>query len=204
MSLRNAGQSSKRLQGTGRRATVGMSVRLNVAGPPPLKFSSLMYGFEPDGGRSDDALQFAQTLSLAPFDRGPRTSISGAIDFGVRLLDESPVEPARRVIDVSSDGRNNKGRSVLDARAAAVSKGITINGLPVILGGSAEDIADMESYFRDCVIGGPGAFLIMIQEQNQFAEAIRLKIIREIAGKSPEPLAVPAHYRAPGNCDFPW
>lgn len=139
----------------------------------------------------DGAKAFADRLAAKAITRAPRTSVSGAIDFGVRLLSESGVEPTRRVIDISGDGANNQGRSVTEARDEAVAQGITINGLPVLLkrGTSYWDVPDLDLYYRDCVIGGQGAFMIPVREREQFSAAVRTKIILEIAGLSPpEPL----------------
>jgi hypothetical protein len=141
----------------------------------------------------EGAIAFADRLTRSRIWRAPRTSLSGAIDTSVRLLDESRVEPVRRVIDISGDGANNQGRPVLEAREAALAKGITINGLPLMLKRpNSFDSEDLDTYYRDCVIGGPGSFMIPIRERQQFAEAIRTKLIREIAGHSVEPAIVPA------------
>ncbi len=135
-----------------------------------------------DGPESANA--FADELARMPPRRGPRTSISGAIDGAVRLLDESGVDALRRVIDISGDGANNQGRSVADARDDAIEKGIVINGLPIMLKRPTGywDTEDLDAYYRDCVIGGPGSFLIPVRERHQFAEAVRTKIVREVAG----------------------
>jgi Protein of unknown function (DUF1194) len=106
---------------------------------------------------SDDALQFADRLAASPIRRAPRTSISAAIDFAVLLLDGSGVDAIRRVIDISGDGANNQGRPVTNARNDALERGITINGLPIMLKRGAWDIDHLDLYYRDCVIGGPGA-----------------------------------------------
>lgn len=133
-----------------------------------------------DGPASADA--FAEKLAEAPIQRGRRTSVSGAIDLGVRLLGESGVAAMRRVIDISGDGPNNEGRLVTIARDEALAKGITINGLPVMVKPIGYyDIIDLDIYYEDCVIGGPGAFSIPIRERSQFAEAIRTKLVNEIA-----------------------
>jgi hypothetical protein len=139
----------------------------------------------------ESAMAFAGSLAAQPTRRGPRTSVSGAIDFGVRLLDESGLAATRRVIDISGDGANNQGRPVTAARDEAVAQGITINGLPIMLkrANSYWDVAELDVYYRDCVIGGSGAFLVPIREREQFVEAIKTKIILEIAGLvPPEPL----------------
>jgi hypothetical protein len=132
----------------------------------------------------ESAMAFAGTLAAQPTRRGPRTSVSGAIDFGVRLLGQSGVEATRRVIDISGDGANNQGRPVTDARDEAVAQGITINGLPIMLNRATSywDVTDLDVYYRDCVIGGPGAFTVPVRARDQFVNAIKTKIIMEIAG----------------------
>ncbi len=137
----------------------------------------------------EDARSFAERLSRAPIQRGPRTSISGAIDLGLRLLSESGAAPLRQVIDISGDGANNEGRPVTQARDEAIAKGVTINGLPIMLKRSIGywDVADLDLYYRDCVVGGPGAFMVPVRDRDQFAQAIKTKIIREIADLRPDP-----------------
>jgi hypothetical protein len=125
---------------------------------------------------------FAGLLEDAPIRRGRRTSVSAAIDTGVKLLEESGVEPLRRVMDISGDGPNNDGRPVTQARDEALAKGIRINGLPILLKRPGYlDIDDLDIYYEDCVIGGQGSFLLTIREREQFANAIRTKLIMEIA-----------------------
>ena len=120
---------------------------------------------------------FADTIAAMPrqlFSGG--TSISGAIDYAVPLILESPFKGARRVIDVSGDGSNNRGRPAASARDDAVRAGIVINGLPIL-----ELEPDLKRYFSDLVIGGPGAFVIAADSYETFAEAILKKLIREMA-----------------------
>jgi uncharacterized protein DUF1194 len=107
---------------------------------------------------------------------GGGTSISGAIDFGMRMFKQSPFQGNRRVIDVSGDGSNNSGRSVLRARDEAVAADVIINGLPIL---AWEPYLDQ--YYKDNVIGGPGAFMIVAQNFDTFADAILKKMIIEIA-----------------------
>jgi hypothetical protein len=107
---------------------------------------------------------------------GGGTSISGAIDFSRLLLLQVPCAATRRVIDVSGDGANNRGRPVADARDAAVKDNIAINGLPIL---TLEPFLDR--YYYDNVIGGPGAFMIPAESYETFAEAILKKLIMEIA-----------------------
>jgi hypothetical protein len=121
---------------------------------------------------------------------GGGTSISGAIDQAVTLFPRSPFKGGRQVIDISGDGSNNRGRSVTAARDEAVRAGVTINGLPIL---AFEPYLDQ--YFKDYVIGGPGAFMIAAKTFETFAEAILMKMIVEIAGITPAQLR---HAAAPG------
>jgi hypothetical protein len=150
----------------------------------------------------ESAAEFAERLALTPINRIFQTSISGAIDFSLGLLDRSGVEPLRRVIDLSGDGPNSSGRTVTLARDEAVSKGVTINGLPIMLKRPTGfgDMEHLDWYYRDCVIGGQGAFLLPVREREQFAEAIKTKIVREIAGLSPQPLLQPAQAAPAVDC----
>jgi 1,6-anhydro-N-acetylmuramate kinase len=147
-------------------------------------------------------MAFANRISAVPLRRAQRTSISGAIDFSVKLLEQSGVEASRQVIDVSGDGPNNQGRLVTPARDEAVAKGITINGLPIMLRKPGYlDIVDLDFYYRDCVIGGQGAFMVPAREREQFQQAIKTKIMLEVAGLMPEhPLVQRAQTAPPTNC----
>jgi hypothetical protein len=141
------------------------------------------------------AWSFAERLSQQPTRRGGLTSISGVIATSMRLLDELDEEAMRKVIDISGDGPNNDGRKVARARDRAVAAGITINGLPIMIKSptSAWDIADLDVYFRDCVVGGVGAFMVAVQHRDQFSEVIRTKLIREISGgEGRRSLTIPA------------
>jgi hypothetical protein len=148
------------------------------------------------------AVEFAERLARAPISRIFQTSISGAIQFGARLLDESGTDALRKVIDVSGDGPNSSGRSPALARDEAVARGITINGLPIMLKRPTGfgDMENLDLYYRDCVIGGQGAFLVPVRERPQFAEAIRTKIIREIAARPTAPLFQRAQSEPPMDC----
>jgi Protein of unknown function (DUF1194) len=138
-----------------------------------------------DGAAS--AIALAEKLAEAPTRRGRRTSISGAIDTSMRLFDEATVKPLKRVIDISGDGPNNDGRHVTLARDEALAKGININGLPVMLKtGGYMDLDNLDKYYEECVIGGPGAFVIAIRKPEQFTEAVRTKLVLEISGLQPE------------------
>lgn len=154
-----------------------------------------------DGPESADAV--AAEISRAPYRRASRTSISGALRFGKPLFDDSGYKGLRRVIDVSGDGANNAGPPVELIRDDVLAAGITINGLPIMLkrlyAGSV-DIENLDEYYEDCVIGGPGSFVIPIREREKFIEATRTKLVLEIAGLQPQPRIVPAATRTRVSC----
>jgi hypothetical protein len=151
-----------------------------------------------EGPESADAV--ANEIMKTPVRRGSRTSISGAINFAMPLFEENPYRGLRRVIDISGDGPNNNGEPVAGARAAALEKGITINGLPIMVkepSHATMDIDDLDLYYEDCVIGGPGSFVVAIKDRDKFKEAIRTKLILEVAGRTPEQPIVPVAEKEP-------
>ncbi|SEN45829.1 DUF1194 domain-containing protein [Bradyrhizobium sp. OK095] len=140
-----------------------------------------------DGPETADAV--AAEILKTPIRRASRTSISGAINFAMPLFDEDPYRGLRRVIDISGDGPNNNGGPVTMARDAALEKGIVINGLPIMVkepSYSTMDIDNLDYYYEDCVVGGPGSFVITIKDRDKFKEAIRTKLLMEVAGRMPE------------------
>jgi Protein of unknown function (DUF1194) len=155
-----------------------------------------------DGPETADAV--ANEIMKTPIRRASRTSISGAISFAMPLFDENPHRGLRRVIDISGDGPNNNGASVLTARDAALEKGIVINGLPIMVkepSYSTMDIDNLDYYYEDCVIGGPGSFVVTIKDRDKFKEAIRTKLLLEVAGRTPERKLVPVAEKEPRvNC----
>jgi hypothetical protein len=128
---------------------------------------------------------------------GGGTSISGVIDYAVTLMPESPYRGTRRVIDISGDGSNNRGRLVNLARDDAIAANIGINGLPIL---ALEP--DLDDYYERNVIGGPGAFVIAAKSYETFADAILKKLITEIAGREGTRLAG-RHGRSAGTA-FPF
>lgn len=151
-----------------------------------------------DGPETADAVA-AETMKT-PVRRGSRTSISGAIEFAMPLFDENPYRGLRRVIDISGDGPNNNGVPVSGPRDAALQKGIIINGLPVMVkdpSSTTTDIENLDWYYEDCVIGGPGSFVVAIKDREKFKEAIRAKLILEVAGRIPEQQVLPTADREP-------
>jgi len=151
-----------------------------------------------DGPEAADA--FANEIARAPYRRASRTSISGALNFAKPLFDASGYRGFRRVVDVSGDGANNSGPFVTVVRDDLLAAGITINGLPIVLkrpNSFTMDIENLDVYYEDCVIGGPGAFVIPIRERDQFKEATRTKLVLEIAENASQGRVLPAQTRAP-------
>jgi hypothetical protein len=151
-----------------------------------------------DGPETADAV--ANEIMKTPIRRASRTSISGAINFAMPLFEENPHRGLRRVIDISGDGPNNNGAPVTGARDTAIGKGITINGLPIMVkepSYSTMDIDNLDFYYEDCVIGGPGAFVVTIKDRDKFKEAIRTKLVLEVAGRTPERRVIPVAEKEP-------
>ncbi len=141
------------------------------------------------------AKAFTDEIAAAPYRRAYRTSISGALHFALPLFEDSGYRGLRRVIDVSGDGVNNQGDPVAIVRDGVLERGITINGLPILLKRpslATMDIENLDVYYEDCVIGGPGAFVIPIKERDQFREATRTKLVQEIAGRQSGARLIPA------------
>lgn len=145
-----------------------------------------------DGAES--AKRFAEKLAAAPQRRAYRTSISGALIHSAKMFESSGFESPRRVIDISGDGPNNQGETVENVRDELLERGVVINGLPLMLkrpSFSMMDFGELDVYFRDCVIGGPGAFMVPVRGVGQFPEAVRTKLLMEIAGLEPGAPGIP-------------
>ena len=141
----------------------------------------------------ETAHQFGDHILEAPraFARNS-TSISAGIDFAMTQLDRAPYETRRRVIDVSGDGDNNSGRDVTAARDEAIAKGTTINGLVILTEPPTpwnllhtNPLGGLANYYRNNVIGGPGAFVMAAENSNSFGDVIVKKLIAEIAQAEP-------------------
>jgi hypothetical protein len=140
---------------------------------------------------ADSANAVVSKIAASPYAAIRWTSISGAIDYSVAMFQKSPFEGTRRVVDISGDGKNNNGGDVVSARDRAVAAGITINGLPILNSreggrgysprGFPSD-PDLDTYYQNFVIGGPGAFMVPAESFDTFAQAIQSKLIREVAG----------------------
>ena len=155
---------------------------------------------------TDSASIVAFAAKVEKAERDPKrvfTGIGGAIEFGVRLIAENAFEGRQLKIDVSGDGRNNIGVSPAIPRQAANALGIVINGLPILtriveysaltptpagpitmgryLAHTNVDYYDMETYYRENVIQGPGAFIEIASDYDDFARAFLRKLLREIS-----------------------
>jgi hypothetical protein len=140
----------------------------------------------------ETARKFADAVVEAPRTFADRTSISGAVEFSMAQLSRAPFDSSRRAIDVSGDGTNNSGRSIAEVRDEAVAQGITINGLVILserpLAWNPEHTnpaGGLPLYYRENVIGGPGAFVIVAENFRSFGQALINKLVAEIAGRPP-------------------
>lgn len=149
----------------------------------------------------DTARRLSERILAVPLRRAYRTSISGALAFSMGQFQTSGYKALRNVIDISGDGVNNQGPIVTQVRDEVVKRGITINGLPLVLkrsANSAMDVPDLDVYYEDCVIGGAGAFVVPVRAMGEFARAIKTKLVLEVAGVVPKrvprviPVAAPA------------
>lgn len=135
---------------------------------------------------------FARRLENVPLKNASRTSLSGVLRFAAGLFEGSGFSGTRRIIDISGDGTNNSGSPVAAMRDSVVRRGIVINGLPLMLrpaylSGFA-DAVELNDYYRDCVIGGTGSFLLTVEKLPELTLAIRRKLILEMAGLEPSVL----------------
>jgi len=146
-----------------------------------------------------DADAFASLIEARPI--GPRrgTSLSNAILFGTNLIESNAFSGTRRVLDISGDGPNNTGPPVPPARDAALARGIVINGLAIMIRPSFST-GPLDEYYTACVIGGPGSFVLPVHEPEDFAIAIRQKLVLEVSGLTPEPAPTPAAAHAAADC----
>jgi len=137
------------------------------------------------------AATFAEALAQAPIRGGVGTSITGAIEFALPMFGRNGFEGTRKVIDISGDGPNNSGGLVTLARDRAAAQGVVINGLPIINDRPNRmdfpGLPDLDKYYEGCVIAGEGSFVIVAGNFQAFGEAIKRKLILEIAGAAPEP-----------------
>jgi Protein of unknown function (DUF1194) len=141
----------------------------------------------------EDAGAMAAAMLAAPRSFIGRTSISGAIDFAMERFAAAQPHSRRRIIDISGDGTNNSGRPVTEARDEATAQGVTINGLAIIndrpnpgYAFHTQPPGGLPEWYRQNVIGGPGAFLRVVEDFHSFADAMTNKLVNEIAAIDPE------------------
>lgn len=143
---------------------------------------------------AEDAQRFASMITSAGNSEAERTSISSGLLFAARQFLSSPARSLRRVIDVSGDGPNNVGPPVDATRDRLVRQGIVINGLAITTKGGEgfgwkpwlpRDPEILAAYYRACVIGGAGAFVVSVDRAERFEAAIRQKLVLEISGLQP-------------------
>ncbi|AZO25411.1 DUF1194 domain-containing protein [Mesorhizobium sp. M1E.F.Ca.ET.045.02.1.1] len=191
----------ERAIGSGARGAIAVSY-LEWAGP---KYQRVVLPWTTISS-AGDAKRFADALSAKPIVAEAGTSISGGLLAAAGLLAHSQAAGERRVIDISGDGPNNAGLPVRPIREMLTGLGITINGLPVSLphegSSSYQSFAPryLSSYYENCVIGGPGAFVIGIDDLAMFEAVIRRKLLLEIAGLPARPRLV--SYTQPGSPAF--
>jgi hypothetical protein len=142
----------------------------------------------------EDAGGLAAAILGAPRSFIGRTSISGAIDFAMARFATAQLRANRRIIDISGDGTNNSGRPVTDARDQAVAQGVTINGLAIIndkpnpgYAFHTQPPGGLPEWYRQNVIGGPGAFLRVVDDFHSFSDAMTNKLVSEVVALSPPP-----------------
>jgi hypothetical protein len=132
---------------------------------------------------------FATLIEEAPRSSGEWTSISGALTFGALQFEKISISSDRKTMDISTDGPNNDGPSPALARDSAIAEGITINGLPIVNNrlqiSGMKQMPNYDHYFADCVIGGRNAFMVIADDYQDFARAIKKKLIFEIADRMP-------------------
>ncbi|MEM9332334.1 MAG: DUF1194 domain-containing protein [Pseudomonadota bacterium] len=151
-----------------------------------------------------EAQAFANQITAHFEDALRRTSISGGLEFAATLFDGNGFASNRRIIDVSGDGPNNQGRPVLMSREEVLQKGIIINGLPLMTeegAGGFLSIRDLDAYYTNCVIGGPGSFMLPVLSWEQFPTAVRQKLVLELAAYDPAPV-IRAEFTKAANPDY--
>lgn len=147
---------------------------------------------------AEEASAFAAKVQSGNIDTLHGTSISSAIDFGYDLFEKNSYQGMRQVIDVSGDGPNNRGLPVTPSRDRALAAGIVINGLAIMIRPSSS-VVSLDKYYADCVVGGPGAFVVPVHKAEDFAAAIRRKLVMEISSIRP-PHIIPAVGEQPTDC----
>lgn len=152
----------------------------------------------------ESARAFARAIDSAWFRRRHITSMSAALLFASGMFQDNGFDSPRQVIDISGDGPNNDGGPVDEARDRVVAKGITINGLPIMHPPGEPlgffEIRYLDTYYRECVIGGAGAFIHPVRGQGEILDGVRRKLVLEIAGARPSrPRVMPVQFAHRGR-----
>jgi hypothetical protein len=139
---------------------------------------------------------FADRLSKESVNGEQRTSISNALYSAAERIERNGISSLRQVIDVSGDGANNAGGPIEQARDLVLKKGITINGLPIMLNKPMQyyDIDHLDRYYKHCVIGGPAAFIVPVFDLKHLSATIRKKLVMEIASLEVAPDMAPIQF----------
>ncbi len=146
----------------------------------------------------EDAEAFSALLAAAPLSHKAGTSISGGLLYAAGQFNRRDYRGDRLAVDISGDGPNNMGHPVVLMRDWLIRRGVTINGLPIMLSPDIEgNISNLDVYYEDCVIGGPGAFSLPVREAGSFATAIRSKLVLEIAALPARPVLAAAFIPTP-------
>lgn len=133
------------------------------------------------------AREFADMLLDQPRVAYGRNAIGAAMLEGKRLIEENGIDALRRVIDFSGDSASSfTGPPIEPSRAEVLAANITINGLPILCEQCHSSTSgDLVQLYYDRIIGGPGAFVVPAESREQFAQAVRRKLVLEIAGEMP-------------------
>lgn len=127
------------------------------------------------------AAAFAEKLRQADYRKMHRTSVSGALLRSLEMINGNEYHGLRKVVDISGDGPNNQGALSYVARDRLLEEGVVINGLPLLMKPSKYNLIDLAAYYSECVIGGVGSFQIPVYSTGEFQNAIKAKLVMEIA-----------------------
>jgi Protein of unknown function (DUF1194) len=136
----------------------------------------------------DSAAAFAKTLMEQPRHAFGPNAIGSAITVAQALIEDNAYEGYRKVIDLSADSVSSwDGISLAEARQSALMADIVINGLAVLCRSCSgrPNTYELEAAFAERIIGGPASFVVTAENDGQFAEAVRRKLLLEIAGTTP-------------------
>jgi hypothetical protein len=128
----------------------------------------------------------ASAAAFAAKVRASRRSSNGLTAIGDALLAAQaaflnlPDRAARRVVDLSGDGIANIGPPPQQVRDELVAAGITVNGLAIL-----KTEPWLDGYYDQNVVGGPGGFLVQVDDFPSFAAAMQQKLLAEIAATRP-------------------